>query len=155
MTLPPGTRITSGPAGSPCNLARVSVHPIQYLLVGSAMCVFYLLELSLSEHLGFGVAYLIATAAIVGQITAYCAAVLRTWPRALAVGGMTAALFGYLYVVLTNEDYALLIGSLGVFALLALIMRLTRRVDWWGTSTGKNPVPWLDYGQEIPIRNRK
>jgi inner membrane protein len=115
-------------------LARVSVHPIQYLLVGSAMCVFYLLELSLSEHLGFGVAYLVATVAIVVQIAAYCASVLRTWPRALAVGGMTAALFGYLYVVLTNEDYALLIGSLGVFALLALIMRLTRRVDWWGTS---------------------
>ncbi len=113
-------------------LARVSVHPIQYLLIGSAMCVFYLLELSLSEHLGFGPAYLVATLAIVAQIAGYCAAVLHSWRRAAVVGGMAAALFGYLYVVLTNEDYALLIGSIGVFAILAAIMYLTRRVDWYG-----------------------
>jgi inner membrane protein len=97
------------------------------------MCVFYLLELSLSEHLGFGLAYLVATVAIVVQIAGYCAAVLQSWRRAAIVGGMATALFGYLYVVLTNEDYALLIGSIGVFAILAAIMYLTRRVDWYGT----------------------
>ena len=58
------------------------------------------------------------------------------YPLAFVVGGMVAALYGYLYVVLTNEDYALLIGSLGVFAILAAIMYLTRRVDWYGTSPG-------------------
>ena len=114
-------------------LARVSVHPIQYLLIGSAMCVFYLLELSLSEHLGFGFAYIVATVAIVAQIAGYCTAVLHSRRRAGIVGGVSAVLFGYLYVVLTNEDYALLIGSIGVFAILAVIMYLTRRVDWYGT----------------------
>jgi inner membrane protein len=114
-------------------LARVSVHPIQYLLIGSAMCVFYLLELSLSEHLGFGFAYIVATVAIVAQIAGYCTAVLHSRRRAAIVGGVSAVLFGYLYVVLTNEDYALLIGSIGVFAILAVIMYLTRRVDWYGT----------------------
>lgn len=114
-------------------LARVSVHPIQYLLIGSAMCVFYLLELSLSEHLGFGPAYLVATVAIVAQLAGYCAAVLHSRRRAAIVSGVAAALFGYLYVVLTNEDYALLIGSIGVFAILGAIMYLTRRVDWYGT----------------------
>lgn len=114
-------------------LARVSVHPIQYLLIGSAMCVFYLLELSLSEHLGFGAAYLVATIAIVAQLAGYCAAVLHSRRRAAIVSGVAAVLFGYLYVVLTNEDYALLIGSIGVFAILGAIMYLTRRVDWYGT----------------------
>ena len=112
-------------------LCAISVHPIQYLLLGGATCVFYLLELSLSEHLGFGRAYLLATVAIVVQVAAYSAAVLRTRGRAAVVGGMVATLYGFLYVLLTNEDYALLFGSLGVFALLAGIMFLTRRVDWY------------------------
>ena len=122
-------------------LARASIHPIQYLLIGSATCVFYLLELSLSEHLGFGAAYLVATAAIVAQIAAYCSAVLRSWKRAAIMGGVVATLFGYLYVVLTNEDYALLIGSIGVFVVLAAIMYLTRRVDWYGGTSGTPPAP--------------
>jgi inner membrane protein len=113
-------------------LAKMSVHPIQYVLVGCAMCVFYLLELSLSEHIGFGAAYGVATLAIVAQVAGYCAAVLKTWGRAAIVGSVTALLFGYLFVVLTNEDYALLIGSIGVFLILATIMFLTRRIDWWG-----------------------
>jgi len=113
-------------------LAKVAVHPIQYVLVGCAMCVFYLLELSLSEHIGFGAAYSVATLAVVAQVAGYCAAVLKTWGRAAVVGGVTAGLFGYLFVVLTNEDYALLIGSIGVFLILATIMFLTRRIDWWG-----------------------
>jgi inner membrane protein len=117
-------------------LARVSVHPIQYLLIGAAMCVFYLLELSLSEHLGFGFAYLVATIAIVAQIAAYCSTVLGAWRRAAIMGGVVATLFGYLYVVLTNEDYALLIGSIGVFVVLGTIMYLTRKVDWYGPRQG-------------------
>ena len=117
-------------------LARASVHPIQYLLIGSATCVFYLLELSLSEHLGFGLAYLVATVAIVAQIAAYCSTVLRSRARAAIMGGVAATLFGYLYVVLTNEDYALLIGSIGVFVVLGTIMYLTRKVDWYGSGQG-------------------
>jgi inner membrane protein len=69
----------------------------------------------------------------VAQITAYGRAVLHSARRAAIVGGMVTALYVYLYVVLTNEDYALLIGSIGVFVLLAAIMRRTRRVDWYGS----------------------
>jgi len=122
-------------------LARASIHPIQYLLIGAAMCVFYLLELSLSEHLGFGFAYLVATIAIVAQIAAYCSTVLDSWRRAAITGGVVATLFGYLYVVLTNEDYALLIGSIGVFVVLGTIMYLTRKVDWYGPREGAQPPP--------------
>jgi inner membrane protein len=111
-------------------LARQRIHSLQYLLVGAAMCVFYLLELSLAEHLGFGVAYLIAVAAIVGLITHYCAAVLRGTGRAAIIGLVVAGLYGFLYVLLRNQDYALLVGSLGLFAVLAVVMILTRRIDW-------------------------
>jgi inner membrane protein len=118
-------------------LCAMQVHPIQYLLLGGALCVFYLLELSLSEHLGFGRAYLLATLAVVAQVGGYTAAVLRSRGRAAIVAGMVAALYGYLYVLLNNEDYALLIGSLGVFAILAAIMYLTRRVDWYASGPAR------------------
>jgi len=111
-------------------LMGARVHPVQSLLVGAALCVFYLLELSLAEHLGFMPAYAVATGAIVAMITAYSAAVLHSWGRALGLGAAVAALYGYLFVVLVNEDAALLVGSIGLFAALAAVMFLTRRVDW-------------------------
>jgi inner membrane protein len=116
-------------------LAGVRVHPIQYLLLGGALCLFYLLELSLSEHLGFPLAYAIASAAVVGMVAAYSAVVLQHARRAFVVGAGVALLFAYLYVLLTNEDYALLAGSIGLFAILAAIMWVTRRVDWYSVGS--------------------
>ena len=112
-------------------LARILVHPIQYLLLGAALCLFYLLELALSEHLGFAPAYLIATVAIVGMVGFYAVVVLGRPGRAALLAGGVAALYGYLYVVLTNEDYALLVGAIGLFVLLAAVMFVTRRVNWF------------------------
>jgi inner membrane protein len=114
-------------------LSAVRVHAIQYLLLGGALCTFYLLELSLSEHLGFPVAYVTASAAVVGMVASYSIVALRSRRRAIIVGASVAALFGYLYLLLMNEDYALLIGSLGLFAILGAIMFLTRRVDWYSS----------------------
>jgi inner membrane protein len=111
-------------------LARAPLHSVQYLLVGAALCLFFLLELSLAEHLGFGLAYGIASAGIVGLVGGYAWAVLRGAGRAGVVAGVVVTLYAYLYVVLTNEDYALLAGALGLFAALAAVMWLTRRVDW-------------------------
>jgi inner membrane protein len=116
-------------------LLGARVHPVQSLLVGAALCVFYLLELSLAEHVGFMPAYAIATAAIVGMITSYAASVLKSWRRAFGLGAAVGALYGYLFVVLVNEDAALLVGSLGLFAALAAVMFLTRRVDWERAAT--------------------
>jgi inner membrane protein len=115
-------------------LAGVRVHPIQYLLIGAALCVFYVLELSLAEHLGFATAYALASVVVVALIGAYARAILAHSRRALVVTGGAAALYVYLYVVLTNEDYALLAGSLGLLAILAGIMFVTRRVDWYRLS---------------------
>ena len=114
-------------------LTGVRVHPIQYLMLGGALCLFYLLELSLSEHLGFPIAYVIASAAVIAMVGAYSLVVLRRRNSALIVAAGVAALYAYLYLLLRNEDYALLIGSVGLFAILAGIMYVTRRVDWYAT----------------------
>lgn len=107
---------------------RLKVHSIQYMLIGSALCLFYLLTLSLSEHLGFEIAYFLATAAVVGLVSLYCFQILgrRAWPLAAVL----LVLFGFLFMLLSLEDYSLLIGSVGLFAILAAVMFLTRRVEW-------------------------
>jgi inner membrane protein len=112
-------------------LVKIRVHSIQYLLVGAAMALFYLLELSLSEHLGFPMTYLIASTAVVGLVSAYSISVLKRAGRGAVMGAVVAALYGYLYVLLNNEDYALLVGSSGLFLILGLVMYLTRRIDWF------------------------
>ncbi len=112
-------------------LARVRVHPIQYLMLGGALCLFYLLELSLSEHLGFPLAYALASVSVIGMVAGYSLVVLHHMSRALVVGAGVALLYGYLYILLMNEDYALLIGSVGLFAILGAIMFATRGIDWY------------------------
>jgi inner membrane protein len=120
-------------------LAGLKVHPIQYLMLGGALCLFYLLELSLAEHLGFHRAYALASCSVVLMLAAHCVTVLRRAARAVAVGIEAIALYGFLYILLTNEDYALLIGSIGLFAILGLAMFLTRKVDWYAVGQPSAP----------------
>lgn len=121
-------------------IAPLRVHPLQYLLVGTAMSLFYLLQLALSEHIGFQSAYLTASAAVVVMITTYSIAVLRANRRGGIIGVTQVALYGYLYIVLAHQDFALLIGSLGLFGFLGVVMFLTRNVDW------STPKPIRDKG---------
>jgi inner membrane protein len=111
--------------------AGLRLHPLQYLLVGCALVLFYLLLVSLSEHVGFGFAYLAAAVATTALVSAYCAWALVVKARSLVIAAALAALYGYLFVLLRLEDYALLLGTLALFALLAAIMLATRRVDWY------------------------
>ena len=110
------------------------IHPVQYLMVGSAMVIFYVLFTSFSEHMPFAVSYLIAAVAVVLLISLYTLAILRDKSRALVAGGLMTGLYSYLYVVLTREDTALLLGSVALFILLAVVMYLTRNVDWYSLS---------------------
>jgi inner membrane protein len=107
------------------------VHPIQYLLVGLALCIFYILLISISEHLGFTWSYLVSALAVIGMVGLYSKSVLPGKKQGLLVGGNVAVLYGYLYFILQLQDYALLIGSLGLFAILSLIMYFTRNFDWY------------------------
>jgi inner membrane protein len=121
-------------------LAPLRIHPIQYLLVGFALCLFYLLLLSFSEHLGFTRAYAIAAADVVVLVTVYVRFVLGKGTRAMALGGFLAALYAFLFVLLQIQDYALLVGSVGLFLLLAGTMWFTRHVDWYALGP-RQPVP--------------
>jgi inner membrane protein len=113
---------------------RRRVHPVQYLLIGAALAVFYLVLLALSEHIGFALAYLVAAAMLVALIAFYGARVLGSSARGAMVGVWLALLYGFLYLMVQSEDYALLGGSLGVLTLIALTMYLTRDVDWYRAS---------------------
>lgn len=107
------------------------VHPVQYLLVGLALSLFFLLLLSLSEHLGFGLSYLLAAGAAVGLLGYYGAAMLGTWQRGLGFGAGVAGLYAALYVLLSLEQASLIVGALLLFIVLAAVMALTRRLDWY------------------------
>lgn len=115
------------------------VHVVQYVFVGLALVLFYILLLSLAEHLGFLKAYLIAGAATAGLIGAYCARSLESKAYGALVTALIAAVFGVLYLFLRLEDYALLAGSLFAFAVLAITMFTTQKIDWSGRSPGRSP----------------
>ncbi len=108
------------------------LHAIQYLLVGFAMSLFYLLLLSLGEHLPFRLAYLIAAIAVTLLISGYARAILGSRRGSAWLLAVLTLLYAFLCVLLESEDYALLVGSLALFGVLALVMYLTRHVDWTG-----------------------
>ena len=111
-------------------IGGVSVSAVEYLLMGAALILFFVLLLAFAEVIGFTPAYVLAAAAIAGLNTAYSAAVLGSWRRAGFMGGLLAGLYAVLYILLSLEAFSLLIGSLLLFAALAGVMYATRRIDW-------------------------
>jgi len=110
--------------------SQKSIHPAQYLLSGFANVVFYLLLLSISEHLSFSVSYLIASAALTCMMTLYARSLLETWTRSAYMGLVMALLYLIMYLTLNAEDWALLIGSIAAFIITGVVMFLTRKLDW-------------------------
>jgi len=113
-------------------MQRLRVHPVQYLLVGSALCSFFLLLVSLSEHLPFGVSYALAATACVLLLGYYARHMLGSLRRGLPFGAGMALLYGLLYLLLQLEQTALVVGAVALFTVLAAVMVLTRRIDWYG-----------------------
>jgi inner membrane protein len=111
-------------------IGGVKVAAVEYLLVGVGLVLFFALLLAFAEVIGFTPAYILASAGIIGLITAYSAAVLKSWKRAGYIGGLLTALYAVLYILLSLEAYSLLIGSLMLFAALAGVMYVTRNLDW-------------------------
>ncbi len=111
--------------------ARQKIHPFQYLMVGAALCLFYLLLLSISEFVGFSFAYLIAAAASTILITWYCRYFLGGGVRTLIIGAGLAGVYTFLYITLRQQDYALLMGAIALFILLGVVMYVTRKIDWY------------------------
>lgn len=112
-------------------IKQLPIHPIQYGLVGLALAIFFLLLLSLSEHVRFGVAYLVSSGACIGLLGVYLSAVLRSTRRGIGFAAMLSLLYAALYGLLVSEDNALVLGSGLLFVILAAIMLVTRKVDWY------------------------
>jgi inner membrane protein len=113
-------------------LRRTPIHPMQYLLVGLALAIFFLLLIAFSEHLPFFASYGLAAAACITLIAYYLAGALGGWRQGAAFGAGLTGLYGVLYGVLLSEDNALLMGSVLLFLALATVMLATRRVNWYG-----------------------
>ena len=107
------------------------VHPFQYALIGLALVIFYTLLVSISEHTSFNSAYLIAAVMTIVLTGLYARALFESPRMGLLVGGTLATLYGFLFVTLQLQDYALLIGSLGLFCILAIVMYFSRRINWY------------------------
>ncbi|MDB5269224.1 MAG: hypothetical protein JWP58_2264 [Hymenobacter sp.] len=116
-------------------LNRRRIHPFQYILVGLGLVIFYVLLLALSEQMPFNAAYGISALTIVALITAYAAASFRQRRLTGATASVLCLVYGFLFVLLQLQDYALLVGSIGLVVVLGAIMFLSRNVDWY------NPTP--------------
>lgn len=112
-------------------LSKKRIHPVQYLLVSFALVLFYSLLLALSEHIGFDWSYLVSALAIVMLITAYSHSIFKSRKQTLFMGLFLSGLYIFLYVVIQLEDMALLLGSIGLFVALAIVMFVSRKINWY------------------------
>lgn len=111
-------------------ISKISIHPFQYLLIGLALVMFYTLLISISEHQSFLKAYLISGSAVILTITLYSRSILKNLRFAGLVFTSLLALYSFIFVIIQLENYALLVGSIGLFVILALIMFASRKIDW-------------------------
>ncbi|HAH49956.1 MAG TPA: cell envelope integrity protein CreD [Balneola sp.] len=107
------------------------VHPVQYSLIGIALCFFYLLLVSISEHLSFNFSYLIASSSTIIMVTGFTKAVLKNTNLTLMMGSILSTLYLFIFMLIQLEDYALLTRSIGLFLILGLIMFFSRKIDWY------------------------
>ncbi|MEO0505068.1 MAG: cell envelope integrity protein CreD [Bacteroidota bacterium] len=112
--------------------SKIAIHPFQYLMIGLALVMFYTLLISISEHQNYLNAYLISGAAVVTLITVYSKSILKNAKFTMLILGSMFSLYSFIFVIIQLEDYALLVGSIGLFLILALIMFASRKIDWSG-----------------------
>ncbi len=111
-------------------LSKISIHPFQYLMIGLALVIFYVLLVSISEHSDFSKAYLISSTAVITLITLYSKSILRIWKFPLFIGISLSTLYAFIFVIIKQQSYALLIGSIGLFSILATVMYVSRKIEW-------------------------
>ncbi|MEN8186420.1 MAG: cell envelope integrity protein CreD [Bacteroidota bacterium] len=117
-------------------MRKVFIHPIQYLLVGIALIVFYTLLLSFSEHIKFDISYILASTLTLLLISLYTTAILKSKQVGLLIFGILFIMYSFIFTIIQLEDYALLIGSLGMFIILGIVMYFSRKIDWYNIKLG-------------------
>jgi len=118
-------------------LNKVLIHPIQYILVGLALVLFYILMLAFSEHIYFDWAYFLAAFMTIGLIYFYASSILKSGKLGVMTAAILTILYSFIFVIIQMQDYALLVGSIGVFLILAVTMHFSRKIDWFDLKKGK------------------
>lgn len=113
--------------------SKIAIHPFQYLMIGLALVMFYTLLISISEHQNYLIAYLISGISVVTLITIYSRSILKNPKFTLLILGSMFSLYAFIFVIIQLEDYALLVGSIGLFIILSIIMFTSRKIDWSGS----------------------
>ena len=113
------------------------IHPIQYILIGMAILIFYTLVLSLSEYMHFNYAYILSAVSVTLIISGYAKAIISKSRFALTILGILTILYCYLFIVLQLEDYALILGSIGLLIILTMVMYITRKINWYEIETAQ------------------
>lgn len=111
-------------------ISKINMHPFQYLMIGLALIMFYTLLISISEHSNFLKAYGIASVSVIALITLYAKNILKSTKFMLLVGASLSVLYAFIFIIIQLENYALLVGSIGLFVILALVMYVSRKIDW-------------------------
>lgn len=111
-------------------MSKIDIHPFQYVMIGVALVMFYTLLISISEHSSFLKAYLIAGSGVIILITLYSKSILKNIKFPMLIGTCLTVLYGFIFVIIQLENYALLVGSVGLFAILAVVMFVSRKIDW-------------------------
>ena len=109
---------------------RRNINPIQYLLIGLALCLFYTLLIAISEHLNFSLSYALASLMTIALLTLYLGGILKIWKTAITIGALLSLLYIYIFILIQMEIYALLVGSIGLFIILAIIMYCSQKINW-------------------------
>lgn len=117
-----------------------AIHPIQYLLIGLGLIIFYSMLLALSEYILFQYSYLVAAALILGLITLYTKSVYHNRNIVMSISAMLFSFYGFVYVLLQLQDYSLLLGNIAMFSILAAIMFFTRKVNWFDVLKSKSAI---------------
>lgn len=131
-------------------LNKVFIHPIQYILVGIALIVFYSLLLSISEHLKFNLAFIISAIATLLLIAGYVKAILKSTQLTYLISSILLILYSFIFIIIQLQDFALLIGSIGIFIILGLVMYFSRKIDWYSLNLkDKNDDPVLETETEV------
>ena len=112
---------------------KIRIHPFQYILIGVALIIYYTLLLSISEHTGYNIAYVIASLATVILISLYAATFLRERRLVLVFAALLVIFYTFIFVIILQQDFSLLIGSVGLFVIVGLVMYFSRGINWYGS----------------------
>jgi inner membrane protein len=122
-------------------LNRYFIHPVQYILVGIALVIFFILLISISEQLNFNSAYIISAIATLLLIAGYIKAILKSTKLTFLISGILLILYSFIFIIIQLQDLSLLIGSIGIFIVLGLVMYFSRKIDWDNIVITEKEVP--------------